>query len=307
MVGLTARDFSCGWFGGAAGILTSHPLDTVRVQVQVRNITIWSSVQNILRTDGVAGFFKGIISPVVCVGMWKATIFCVHANLLANLERNNRTRLAHSSTRTTVAGRYADRPLLKHHALAASAGGFLGSFVIVPMEMVKCNAQTTDMKTGKKTSALSHELGIARRILATKGVGGLWRGASLCAAGGMLSMPVWFVGNEALLRWRAEQRGVVVADVPFWERVLCGAASGTASWVPCYPFDKMKTIWQTQGRRHPRASMGALLRAQLRRNGGSWSRLLYGGFGATALRGIPQCGVTMAVYDWVATSTHMRE
>lgn len=28
-----SKQFVCGWVGGAAGVLASHPLDTIRVQV----------------------------------------------------------------------------------------------------------------------------------------------------------------------------------------------------------------------------------------------------------------------------------
>jgi hypothetical protein len=76
--------------------------------------------------------------------------------------------------------------------------------------------------------------------------------------------------------------------------ILCGSASGALSWVYCYPFDKLKTIWQCE----PNArSALKLLGGRLKDEGPAF---LYRGLVPTIVRSIPQCGATMAGYDMAA-------
>jgi solute carrier family 25 carnitine/acylcarnitine transporter 20/29 len=144
---------------------------------------------------------------------------------------------------------------------------------------------------------LKQELLIAQRIFSTKGIGGLYRGMTANCLASFVSMPIWFVGNELLLDWRATQKKCQRGELSFAEKVAAGAIAGTVSWVPCYPFDKMKAQWQTTTSTEPfRILMGRKLREQ-----GYW-RFMYGGFSATLLRSIPQCGMTMAMYDWAVNT-----
>lgn len=66
------------------------------------------------------------------------------------------------------------------------------------------------------------------------------------------------------------------------------------SWVPAYPWDKLKTLWQT---RRDEDSLSRLVRSKLRVEGLGF---FYRGFSATLVRAVPQTGVTLATYDLVA-------
>ena len=71
-------------------------------------------------------------------------------------------------------------------------------------------------------------------------------------------------------------------------------------WIPSYPCDKMKTLWQTYG---GSMSLTSFARAKIQQEG--WA-FLFRGFGATLVRAVPQCGVTMAVYDFVSARVRAR-
>ena len=115
------------------------------------------------------------------------------------------------------------------------------------------------------------------------------------AIGGMTGMPVWFVSNELMLRQRTACRGGARDQVPLWEKLVCGATGGALSWIPAYPADKIKTLWQTHQGQDARAeSVFQFVRCKLRREGIAF---LYRGFGATLVRAIPQTGMTIAMYD----------
>jgi len=275
------REFNSGWLGGAAGVLVSHPLDTIRVQVQVcahGNTGIMQSARTTFAREGAAGFVKGIASPLVCVGIWKSSIFGVQAKALQHFQRVGWGRSKSSHL-----------PSLKQQATAAAMGAMVGGVVITPVEMVKCNAQTT------AEPGLQQELLIARKVIARNGVQGLFRGCWLVCLGGLVSMPVWFCGNDLLLQWRARQLGLSSReDVSFADKIVCGAVAGTISWVPAYPLDKMKTQWVTNS--SSTLSFSSMVRVAIAQQG--LYKYCFGGLGATCLRSLTQCGATMAVYDW---------
>ena len=170
---------------------------------------------------------------------------------------------------------------------AAAFGAVCGAVVATPMEMVKCNAQADTLHA----AGLVAEWRTLVRIVSTGGALSLFRGCALHCTAGLLSMPVWFVSNELMLRqrasrWRGRDR------VPWREKLLCGAVGGVLSWVPAYPWDKMKTLWQTSPGGSD--SMLSFMRNKLRQEGAGF---LYRGFSATLVRAFPQTGMTIAMYD----------
>ena len=72
------ENFACGWLAGAAGVLVLHPLDNLRVMVQTDS-AVQSSLPRaahvLWRAEGIAGFFKGLLSPIFSIGLWKGGIF----------------------------------------------------------------------------------------------------------------------------------------------------------------------------------------------------------------------------------------
>jgi len=74
---------------------------------------------------------------------------------------------------------------LGDHAVGAMVGAVAGAVVVTPMEMVKTNAQVT-LRRGLKQEVL-----IARHVLQTKGIAGLYRGFwAMAASGGSEPTPL---------------------------------------------------------------------------------------------------------------------
>ena len=82
-----SHDFLAGWFGGAAGIAVSHPLDIVRVRLQLSTQKVQPGVLGelvtLVRREGVRSLVRGIASPLLTVGLWKAVIFATSERVLA--------------------------------------------------------------------------------------------------------------------------------------------------------------------------------------------------------------------------------
>jgi len=57
-----------GATASAAASVVSHPLDTVRVRIQLHegsNVKLLPTIKDIYKHEGLRGFFKGLISPIV--------------------------------------------------------------------------------------------------------------------------------------------------------------------------------------------------------------------------------------------------
>ena len=75
-------DFVGGCLGGVAGVLISHPLDTLRTQQAVDKRSLKVIAEEI-RREGMAGFYRGIYSPCVSVGAWKVRYYYCCSLLLS--------------------------------------------------------------------------------------------------------------------------------------------------------------------------------------------------------------------------------
>jgi len=265
--------FVCGWIGGATGVLVSHPLDTLRVLVQTSNTTLLGAASNLRYTEGIFGFFKGLLSPLISVGCWKAIMFSASS-------ATKRLLMPGSDTPT-------QSPPVWHSFAGGVAAGAAGLSVQIPFERIKITAQTSSPGPPGAVMTL-HELNIARSIWRTEGLGGLYRGALLNATLCPLAIGVWFGANEWGLRRVRErwQRPTTLSD-----EFICGALSGTLAWAINFPADKCKAIVQAGA--STSKSDFELLRPHFRHQGVAF---LWRGMFATLLRSVPQTGATIVAF-----------
>lgn len=68
-----------GICAGMVGTLISHPLDTVKVRIQLSKVgsrlTVRQCLKDIYRVEGATGFFKGVWSPIVARTPISACLF----------------------------------------------------------------------------------------------------------------------------------------------------------------------------------------------------------------------------------------
>ena len=70
----TTVDMLSGSVAGIVATFVAHPLDTVKVRFQISNndkLTLRKCMSDIYRHEGVRGFFKGVLSPML--GRWPIT------------------------------------------------------------------------------------------------------------------------------------------------------------------------------------------------------------------------------------------
>ncbi|CAH1973481.1 unnamed protein product [Acanthoscelides obtectus] len=257
-------DFIAGWFGGVAGVLVGHPLDSVKVLLQsqdLRNPKYKGSIHcftTLLKTDGVRGLYRGVTSPLMGVAGVNAIVFGVYGTCLRNI---------------------SDPDSLKSHAMAGAAAGLLQSFVCGPVELVKSRMQVA-------TDGCQSTYQCFKNIYKKEGVKGLNRGITLTILREVPSFASYFFVYEYLTRSENP-------EPPSTPRMLCaGGVAGVFTWLISYPADVLKTRMQVDSRYK---SSYDCLKKSLKADGVA---CLFQGLTPTLIRAFPVNAVTFTVVAW---------
>jgi solute carrier family 25 (mitochondrial carnitine/acylcarnitine transporter), member 20/29 len=74
------KDFTAGFVSGAISTYAGYPLDTIKVRMQISNIStsVSKTMLNIVRNEGFNGLFKGVLSPVLGNAPVNAVLFAAN-------------------------------------------------------------------------------------------------------------------------------------------------------------------------------------------------------------------------------------
>ncbi|KAL2920393.1 mitochondrial ornithine carrier protein [Polyrhizophydium stewartii] len=135
-------DLLFGSVSGLVGKLVEYPFDTVKVRLQAEPIVIDARsappsgrtlrvIRDMLAHEGAAAFFRGIAAPMVGSMVENSVLF------IAYNHSQNTIRSFH--------GLAPDAPLsIPQLCLAGAVSGAAVSFVLTPVELVKCRLQVQD-------------------------------------------------------------------------------------------------------------------------------------------------------------------
>nr|XP_022904509.1 solute carrier family 25 member 45-like isoform X4 [Onthophagus taurus] len=203
------NDFIAGWVGGVAGLLVGHPADTIKVRQQTYGTTLWPSVSRTYKHEGVRGFFKGMLFPLLTTGPINSIFFGFYGNTLHILEE----------------GRYAKSPsddprYLQNVFVAGCTGGFATVFFTCPIELVKVVLQAHT--EGKATWGADK------------------KEDSFRCCGDVPSYGVYTWVYEVCLHYVFSPG--IMSDVS--RQIFAGGLAGTVAWGMCMPFDMVKSRLQ---------------------------------------------------------------
>jgi len=74
------KDLAAGFVSGAISTYAGYPLDTIKVRMQVSDIStsVGRTMTNIIRNEGFTGLYKGVLSPVVGNAPVNALLFAAN-------------------------------------------------------------------------------------------------------------------------------------------------------------------------------------------------------------------------------------
>lgn len=196
-------------------------------------------------------------------------------------------------------------PSLWHVFAGGCMGGFVQSFIMSPVELVKVRLQLAEagMVSGAGSIRAGSSIALAAGVVRAFGFRGfLSRGLGATMGRDVFPHGVWFVSYERCKREFSRREGVRAADngaLSVGSQLASGGIAATTAWLVGYPFDVIKTrvqgiqiraggkvpsIWETAG-------------GMLRQDG---ARVFYRGFGLKLARAVPMSMIGFFAYEEAA-------
>ncbi|CAJ2501530.1 Uu.00g043830.m01.CDS01 [Anthostomella pinea] len=297
------EDVIYGSVAGIAGKYIEYPFDTVKVRLQsqpdhlpLRYTGPLDCFRQSIKADGVVqGLYRGISAPLVGAAAETSSLFF--------FERIGR-EVVYAS------GHYSRDRVLPLSALwfTGAFSGTFTSFVLTPIELVKCKVQvptttSTDGMAPKAPSVMS----VIRDVYKHEGIRGFWHGQMgtfLREAGGCAA---WFGSKETttkmfyLLNERSaitqkEKDALATEALPLWQQAVAGASAGMSYNFLFFPADTIKSRMQTSpvGGTTQNRSFWQEGKALWGQHG---LRGLYRGCGITVLRSAPSSAFIFIIFD----------
>ncbi|KAJ3986186.1 mitochondrial carrier domain-containing protein [Lentinula detonsa] len=286
-----ALDVAFGSIAGMVSEVFEYPFDLAKVRLQSQLLSPTSSdgqprfkgpmdcLMQTWRDEGFKGLYRGLPVPLVGSMAETAAVFVAYSSL------------------KNVIHRYYDSPnelTIPQLCLAAAGAGAATSFILTPIELVKCKLQVQMMTTPTParippihvpvtpkflpknpssssiyaphsataasipvpSSSLPGPFSIARHVVATNGIRGLWLGHTGTVLRETGGTAVWFAVKEWVARGLKDRRAKADSSLlpaeqypstllP-WESAFSGAISGAVCVAALYPADTVKSAMQTE-------------------------------------------------------------
>ena len=70
-------DFTAGFISGAISTYIGHPLDTLKVRMQVSRVhmSVGKTLRRMIKNEGISGLYKGVVSPILGYAPINAVLF----------------------------------------------------------------------------------------------------------------------------------------------------------------------------------------------------------------------------------------
>lgn len=188
-------------------------------------------VKKLLKNEGVGGFYKGTLTPLVGVGACVSIQFGVNEFMKRTFNAQN------------AKNGKADSPLShSQFYVSGMAAGIANGFLASPIEHIRIRLQTQTSTTHKLYNG---PIDTIKKIYAGSGVKGIFRGLVPTQIREGHGMGAYFLAFEALVEHDMSSNKIERKDIPGWRLCLYGACAGYAMWFTSYPIDVVKSKLQT--------------------------------------------------------------
>lgn len=277
------HELIAGAIAGSAGIFVGHPLDTLKVRMQMLPSTSSTSVSALFFNSQYGSVWKGLLPPVMMAGVLNAQIFFTYGRSTQMINSDFDIRDGEQSLlRDGVCGLFT---------------GLVSAFIMTPTEHVKTRLQTqhkSNVTLSKGLSEVIYRNGLhaTHDIYQKTGITGIYRGFAATALRQGPAFAVYFTTYNALKEHASkyDQNNSLITSI------LAGGVAGSLSWAVTYPVDLIKNRIQAMPLDSKvNHSMVAISRQFVHENG--W-RALFRGFGLTVIRAFPVNGVIFTTYEF---------
>lgn len=276
----TTKEITYGAIAGSLGKIIEFPFDTVKVRLQSSHHqqSTTKIITAIFHNEGIInGFYKGIRAPLVGACIESAVLFSAFQYGQEGLSKL--TDLPSDSLiRVCTAGAFS---------------GLSASFVLTPVELVKCKLQVANLQS---STANESYMSIIQKILRNEGKLGLWHGFNLTLLREMGGTAVWFASYEESVKSLNKK----FPNQKNTNLLVSGAVAGFVFNLSIYPIDTIKSNIQTYDMTSgskKKLNFVSAFNHLTGRPGGLLN--LYNGLGITLLRSIPANAVIFYTYEYL--------
>ena len=190
----------------------------------------------------MAGWYKGVLAPIVTSGLINAIAFGVQGQVMARLQPDQRT------------------PNLKNSCIAGAVAGLATCIITCPMELVRIRMQMQGIGerevfleyTGHRSAPGAHKYynstwDCFRKISKNGGIRGLYHGGITTILRDVPSFGSFFVSMDYFCLRSAKYFDVHFDEVGPITLLIAGGFSGMICWLVSYPFDVVKSRLQGDG------------------------------------------------------------
>ena len=203
------NEFISGLIAGFGSTIIGHPLDTIKVRIQIDNCTF--------RQSFVQNLFSGLRYPLYTISLQNGIIFSSYNICYNNLQKNN------------INYGYGN------NFISGAVAGINNSFICSPIELVKIKLQ-------KSNSNYKSSWDCAKTMIKNKC---LFRGLQQTILRDSISYGAYFTTyniSQDFLKTKYNNK----YDSYF--PLISGGLSGIMCWVSSYPIDTLKTIYQSDNK-----------------------------------------------------------
>ncbi|XP_031633051.1 solute carrier family 25 member 45-like [Contarinia nasturtii] len=224
-------DFIAGVFAGACNMFISHPLDTVKTNMQSGNMRFIQATKILFKTEGAKSYYRGLLFPLCSTGFMNSIIFGVYGNsfrIYQNMTSSEESKQKYWFT---------------HVFLGGCTAGLIKAICACPIELSKVRLQ---VKVNNETGPLM----VFRLIRQTEGLPGVFRGLESMLWRDIIPYGLFMFVYEYMIekmRSPSLQRPYHYKEetVEPLRTAVAGACAGMLSWIPGIPFDVIKTRMMT--------------------------------------------------------------
>ncbi|XP_008243273.1 PREDICTED: nicotinamide adenine dinucleotide transporter 2, mitochondrial [Prunus mume] len=289
----TVRDGIChAGAGAAAGAMAATfvcPLDVIKTRLQVhgmppgqRGSIIITSLQNILKTEGLKGMYRGLSPTILALLPNWAVYFTVYEQLKGLLQSH-----VDGSSELTIGA----------NMIAAAGAGAATAITTNPLWVVKTRLQTQGMRPGvipykSMRSAFT-------RIATEEGMRGLYSGI-LPSLAGISHVAIQFPAYEKIKSFMAKRDSTTVDKLNPGNVAIASSISKVIASVITYPHEVVRSRLQEQGQaRHIEAQYAGVIDCTKKVFQKEGLRGFYNGCATNLLRTTPSAVITFTSYEMI--------
>ena len=199
-----------GLVGGFCEYLLGHPLDTVKVKMQVHKYpSIRAAGSNIYKQHGVFGFFRGLPPSLASAMVRNGVLFGTYGNVYDALPYNG-----------TIGA-----------AVAGGISGMISTIVFQPTDLLKIRLQTT--KSGNTFQVINN-------IVQKEGIAGFLKGTKYTLLRESVGCSLYYGVYQYM-------KDTLPYHNKSYENFTYGAITGWISFMATHPIDVVKTRIQAHG------------------------------------------------------------